>query len=217
MRLEERHVLDLNKIVDAVSKIPGVTGIFLFGSFARGDYDEYSDYDLIVLFKDKTLMWQNWDELFQAVGSLKMNLHVIPETLEELKAANPVFLDELFRHGKILFARFPLEVFSKPVKLEPHCLIIYDMSGLSSREKMRVVYFLYRKGGKGVVAKTGGIRLSESCVLVPSNVGEEITDKLSVFGVDVKKLEIYFGKEHFKELLGLEQTIALRKSVKIPR
>jgi len=217
MRLEERHVLDLNNIVNVVSKISGVVGVFLFGSYARGDYDEYSDYDLLVLFKDKTLMWQNWDELFQAVGSLKMNLHIIPETFEELKTANPVFLDELFRHGKVLFARFPLEVFSKPVKLEPCCLIIYDMSGLSYREKMKVVYFLYRKGGRGVVAKTGGIRLSEGCVLIPSNVGEEITDKLSAFGVDAKKLEIYVSEEHFKELLGQGQTIALRKSVEIGR
>jgi hypothetical protein len=70
-------------------------------------------------------MWKNWDELFQAVGSLKMNLHVVPETLEELNKANPVFLEELFNHGKVLFARIPLEVFSKPTNegtFLPHCL-----------------------------------------------------------------------------------------------
>jgi hypothetical protein len=43
-----------------------------------------------------------------------MNLHVIPQTLEELKAANPAFLEDLVKHGKILFARFPLEVFPSP-------------------------------------------------------------------------------------------------------
>jgi len=118
-------------------------------------------------------------------------LHVIPQTLGELKAANPVFLDELFRHGKVLFARFPFEVFSRSVKLKPFCLIIYDMSGLSYRDKMKVVYFLYKKGGGGAVAKMGGIKLTEGCVLVPSDVGDEIIDKLSAFGVDAKKLEIY--------------------------
>jgi predicted nucleotidyltransferase len=196
MRLKEKHVSDLSNIVNVVSKIRGVIGVFLFGSLARGDYDEYSDFDLLVIFEEKALMWQNWDELFQAVGSLKMILHVIPQTLGELKAANPVFLDELFRHGKVLFAKFPFEVFSRPVKLEPFCLIIYDMGGLSYRDKMKVVYFLYKKGGGGAVAKMGGIKLTEGCVLVPSDVGDEIIDKLGAFGVDAKKLEIYVSEDH---------------------
>lgn len=128
MKLKEKHISDLNEIVNAASKIQGVTGILLFGSLARGDYDKYSDYDLLVLFENKTSMWQSWDELFQTVGDLKLNLHVIPETLEELKAANSVFLNELFKHGKVLFARSPLEVFLQPVKLDSFYLISYNMT-----------------------------------------------------------------------------------------
>ena len=194
MKLKERHTSELSNVVNVVSKIRGVVGLFLFGSLARGDYDEYSDYDLLVIFEDKASMWQNWDELFQAVGNLKMNLHMIPETLEELKAANPVFLEELFKHGKILFAKLPLEVFSKPIKLKPFTLIFYNMGGLSYRDKMKIHYFLYRKGGGGAVAKTGGIKPSEGCILIPSEASNEIIDKLSAFGVDTKKLEIYVSQ-----------------------
>ena len=181
-------MLVLGKIVDVVSKVEGVVGVFLFGSLARGDFDEFSDYDLLVVFEDKALMWRSWDELFQVVGGLKLNLHVIPETLEELKTANSVFLDELSKHGKVLYARLPLEVFLQPVKLEPFCLIVYDMGGLSYRDKMKVVYFLYRKGGVGAVAKMGGIKLSEGCVLIPRNVGDEIIARLSSLGVEARKL-----------------------------
>jgi predicted nucleotidyltransferase len=202
MKLKERHVLDLSRIVNVALKIQGVVGIFLFGSLARGDFDEHSDYDLLVLFEDKALMWQSWDELFRIMGDLKLNLHVVPETLEELKTANSVFQDELFKHGKVLFARLPLEVFLQPVTLEPFCLITYDMGGLSYRDKMKVVYFLYRKGGVGAVARIGGIRLSEGCVLVPSNAGEEIIVKLSSFGVKVKRLEIYVSEDFLKTWLG---------------
>jgi len=201
LRLKERHLLDLSKIVDVVSKIQGVIGVFLFGSLARGDYDEYSDYDLLVVFVDNVVMWRNWNSLFEAVGSLKMNLHLIPETVEELKGANPVFLDDLFRHGKALFARLPMEVFPKPLRLEPYCLIVYDMGGLSYRDKMKVVYFLFRKGGVGTVAKMGGIKLSEGCLLVPSNVADEIVDRLKAFGVDAKKLEIYVSQEQIRNTI----------------
>lgn len=39
-----------------LSRFKSIIGIFLFGSFVRGDYDEYSDYDLLILFEDKCLM-----------------------------------------------------------------------------------------------------------------------------------------------------------------
>jgi hypothetical protein len=180
------------------SKIQGVVGILLFGSLARGDFDEYSDYDLLVLFEDKGLMWLSWDELFRVVGSLKLNFHLIPETLEELKTANPEFLNELLRHGKVLFAKQPMQVFLQPVKFEPFCLIMYDMSGLNYRDKMKVIYFLYRKNHVGAVAKMGGIKLSEGCILVPNNAANEIIAKLKSFGIEAKKLEIYVSEDSLK-------------------
>jgi len=202
MTLKERHISDLSKITNVVSKIQGVVGVFLFGSLAKGDYDEYSDYDLLAIFEDKASMWRNWDELFHAVGNLKMNLHVIPQTLEELKSANPVFLDELFKHGKVLYARLPIEVFPKPLKLQPFCLIFYSMSGLNYRDKMKISYFLYRKGGGGTVAKTGGIKLSEGCILVPSGVGDQIINMLTALDVDAKKMEIHVSEDHLKAWFG---------------
>jgi len=201
MQLEERHISNLNKIVDKLSKIQGVIGVFLFGSIARGDYDAYSDYDLLVIFEDKAQMWQNWDTLFQSISNLKMHLHVIPQTIQELRTANPVFLEELIANGKVLFSKYPLEVFPKPVKLKPFCLIIYDMSNLSYRDKMKTIYFLYKKEGKGIVNKVGGTKLNESCLLIPNNACNDIIDKLITIGVNLKKLEVYIDSEYLKRTL----------------
>jgi len=118
MSLKEEQVSSLKRVVEVLSKFDGVVGIILFGSYARGDYDEYSDYDLLVIFEDKTSMWNSWKDLFRAVGNLKMNLHVIPETMEEFKRANPSFQEELIKHGRVLYAKLPMEVYLKPVKLE---------------------------------------------------------------------------------------------------
>ncbi|MBS7648028.1 MAG: nucleotidyltransferase domain-containing protein [Candidatus Bathyarchaeia archaeon] len=161
---------NLNRVVDLISRFEGVLGILLFGSMARGDYDEYSDHDLLIVFKDKSSMWKSWDNLFEVVSSLRMNLHVIPESLEEFKTANPVFLEELFKHGKFLFARFP----------------------------MKVSYFLYRKGGGGVVTKVGGIKLNEGCVLIPKSAAEEIVGFLKDFGIKTRKLEVGLSDKWLK-------------------
>jgi predicted nucleotidyltransferase len=213
MKLKEKQMLALSDVVNAASKIHGVVGILLFGSLARGDFDEYSDYDLLVLFEDKSLMWRGWDELFRVVGSLRLNLHLIPETLQELKTANPEFLNELLRHGKVLFARQPLEVSLQPLKLKLFCLITYDMGSLNYRDKMKVVYFLYRKGRVGAVAKTGGIKLSEGCVLVPADAANEIIAKLSSFGIEAKKLEIYVSEDFLRAWLGQKAIIASKESL----
>jgi len=84
-------------------------------------------------------------------------------------------------------------------------LIVYDMGGLSCRGKMRVVYFLFRKGGVGTVAKMGGVKVSEGCLLVPSSVGDEVVDGLKAFGVDAKKLEIYVSEEPVKAMFDQKQ------------
>ena len=137
-------------------------------------------------------------------------MHLIPETLEELKAANPVFTNELFSHAKVLFARLPLEVFLKPLTLQPYSLIIYEMSGLSYREKMKVIYLLYRKNGAGALAKIRGTKLNDGCVLVPNSVGDEIVATLSSLGVKAKKLEIYVSEDSFETWLGQKQTVTQR-------
>jgi predicted nucleotidyltransferase len=195
MRLKEQQKLDLNKIVSSVSKIQSVVGIVLFGSQARGDYDEFSDYDLLILFENKTLMWETWDELFQVVGSLNMNLHAIPETLEELKNANPVFLDELFRYGKLLFAKMPLEVYLQPLNLKSFSLITYDMRNVNYADKMKASYFLYSKGGAGAVAKTGGTKISDGCIIVPSDMADEIILDLTSLGIQTIKTEIFINPD----------------------
>ncbi len=52
MKSQKELVFDLSRLVDAIAQIDGVLGIILFGSAARGDRDEYSYYDLLVLFRD---------------------------------------------------------------------------------------------------------------------------------------------------------------------
>jgi len=198
MKSKEQQRLNLNKIVNSLSKNQSVVGIILFGSQARGDNDEFSDYDILILFENKTLMWQNWDELFQTVSSLNMNLHAVPETLEELKNANPVFLEELSKSGKVLFAKIPFKASLQPINLESFSLITYDMRNLSYAEKMKASYFLYSKGSKGAVSKAGGIKVSDGCIIVPSGKADEIVGVLSSLCVQTKKIEIFVNSNTLK-------------------
>jgi predicted nucleotidyltransferase len=96
--------------VDAISPIEGVLAIILFGSRAKGKADEYSDYDLMVIFRDKSSMWAAWKELFKRVGRLRILAHVIPKSLDEFFKMEPTLFEEIRSHGKVLFLRYPLSM-----------------------------------------------------------------------------------------------------------
>lgn len=194
MNLKEKLEYDLNDLVEAISSIKEVLAIILFGSIARGDYDEYSDYDILVIFKDKESMWKNWDELFKRVGRLNLLVHCIPKSLEEFLKSEPTFLNEIFRNGKLLYIKYPFQAYMRPLDLKPYKLITYNMSGLRQEDKMKFYYKLYGKNSSsniGLVKKVGGIKVSEGCLLMPEDSFEIIKDILNKFNVKFNVIEIY--------------------------
>ncbi|MEM3871706.1 MAG: nucleotidyltransferase domain-containing protein [Nitrososphaeria archaeon] len=194
MNLKEKLEYDLNNLVETISSIKEVLAIILFGSIARGDYDEYSDYDILVIFKDKESMWKNWDELFKRVGRLNLLVHCIPKSLEEFLKSEPTFLNEIFRNGKLLYIKYPFQAYMRPLDLKPYKLITYNMSGLRQEDKMKFYYKLYGKNSSsniGLVKKVGGIKVSEGCLLMPEDSFEIIKDILNKFNVKFNVIEIY--------------------------
>jgi predicted nucleotidyltransferase len=180
----------LNELVDRLAPIPGVVGILLFGSVAKGEADEYSDYDVLILFKDRASLRREWDSVFTETASMNLNVHAVPETMDELEKANPVFLKELEKHAKVLYARSPFSTrFGS--RLTRECSVVsYDLSPLTYREKMRVLYRLYEGGGGGVVGKSGGMKLSSGCVLVPRGWANEVVHLLKSSGADALRLDV---------------------------
>ena len=61
---------DLDRLTKAITSVEGVVAVILFGSRARGDYDEYSDYDVLVVFQSDEVMWRNRRKLYENVGKL---------------------------------------------------------------------------------------------------------------------------------------------------
>jgi predicted nucleotidyltransferase len=178
--------------VETISSVKGVVGIILFGSAARGEMDEYSDYDLLVVFRSKEEMWGGWEELFQKVGGLRLPAHVIPKSLDEyMYDTEPTFRREITENGLILYLKYPLQASSTPA-LKPAIIFAYSLSGLRQREKMRFIYQLYgRDGRQGVLEKAGGRRLAEGCVIVPRATAHLLRSLLVENRVAWQEMEVY--------------------------
>ena len=84
MNLKKKLELDLDRIVNALTSVDGVIAIILFGSRTMGEYNEYSDYDLLVIFKDDEVMWRNRRKLYENIGRLGLFTQVLTRSLREL-------------------------------------------------------------------------------------------------------------------------------------
>lgn len=180
---------ELSKLVDAASSVEGVVAVILFGSYARGDYDELSDYDILILFEDKESLWRGWDELFKRVGALRLHVHAIPKALNEFWSGEPTFLAEVLTHGKVLFSKYPLEIPAALVGARRMAIIVYSMEGLGPRAKAKLAYRLYGRrslGIRGLIEEVGGVKLSEGCLLVPEEGARRVEEVVRGCGAEVK-------------------------------
>jgi len=111
MELKKELNSALDKLVQAITKIEGVVAIILFGSRARGDYDEHSDYDMLVIFQDDETMWRNRRELYQNIGKLGLFTQVLTRSIRELtEKTEPTFRQNILQQGTILYLRYPFRV-----------------------------------------------------------------------------------------------------------
>ncbi|MDH5783524.1 MAG: nucleotidyltransferase domain-containing protein [Candidatus Bathyarchaeota archaeon] len=172
MRSEQES--DLGRLAQAITNVLGVVAVVLFGSRARGDYDEYSDYDLLVVFENDEVMWKNRRKLYENVGKLGLFTQVLTRSVRELQEkTEPTFLQNVLQHGVLLYLRYPYTAPAFAQNLKPVSIVSYSLKGLSQNEKMRVIYRLFgreRKGEslRGVVGEGGGRKLGDGCFMIPT-------------------------------------------------
>ena len=86
---------------------PNILSIILYGSHARKDYDESSDYDICVITKERKNEELNIKELEEAIDPLELseaNIVCYPEAvLDSMLAHGSLFLWHLKLEGKVLY------------------------------------------------------------------------------------------------------------------
>ncbi len=83
--------------------------IILFGSMARGDADEYSDIDLIVIKNTKQRFVRRLVEI-TAFIPLDIGVDVLvytPKELEAMLAEGNPFIEQALKEGKVVYEKSP--------------------------------------------------------------------------------------------------------------
>jgi len=166
---------DLGRLVNVITTVEGVVAIILFGSRAKGNYHNHSDYDVLVVFEDDEVMWRNRRKLYENTGKLGLFTQVLTRSIKELwEKTEPTFLKSIQEHGIILYLRHPLHAPAFLQNLKQMAIVTYKLGGLTQNEKMKIIYRLFGKQIKrGMVHQKGGTKLGDGCFMIPIENLEE--------------------------------------------
>ena len=196
MQLRSEVKSDLDSLAKAIANVEGVVAVILFGSRARGDYDEYSDYDILVVFHDDEVMWKNRRRIYQNVGKLGLFTQVLTRSIKELKEkTEPTFLQNVLQHGILLFLRYPFKTPALTKNLKPMAIVTYSLKELQHKEKMKVAYRLFGKktkeGNKGIVQQNEGTKLGDGCLMIPIENLDTVIQVLKQFNAQFETMKVY--------------------------
>lgn len=200
MKSKKKLESALNELADAIIGVEGTIAAILFGSRARGDYQEHSDYDLLVIFQNDQVMLKNRRELYQNIAKTGLFTQVLTRSLRELQEeSDPIFLKTILKQGRLLYARHPIQLPAIAYQLRPMAIISYNLNKLSQKDKMKVAYRLYgRKTSSyrypGLVEKCKGIHLGPGSLMIPWEKNQRLTAILDSFNINYTVKRVFRRK-----------------------
>ena len=176
----------IERVVDKIREVEGTIAVVLFGSYSRGDFDEGSDIDLLVVFRDRSALNKSLREVYKATSESDLFFQVIGLTLDELK--DSPLLELALRDGKIYHASEDVKKLLTP-KHKPYALITYSTANLNPKERVSFTQKLEGRGkGKyryeGLVRQLDGYKVGRGVMMIPIENLKAITQHLEKKGID---------------------------------
>ncbi|MGA1839621.1 MAG: nucleotidyltransferase domain-containing protein [bacterium] len=99
----------INYIVKKIVREIKPEKIILFGSYARGDFNQASDLDLFIIKDDEASSRVIRRKIEALLRGRKFAIDLLVRKSEEVewnfKAENPFYLYHIFKHGKVLYEK----------------------------------------------------------------------------------------------------------------
>jgi len=177
---------EIEHIATKIKEIDGTLGVVLFGSYSRGDYDEGSDIDLLVIFKDKNKLSKGSKKMYETTAKSHQFFQVIALTLDEFKKSP--LRESVLRDGKIYYANKEVKKLLTQT-YKPYALITYTTAKLNPKERVLFTHKLEGRGKgryryNGLIQKLGGYKVGKGVAMIPVENLKILTEHLEKKGVN---------------------------------
>ncbi len=187
------------EFAEKIENIKGILQIILFGSVALGEDKSGSDIDIAIIHNRK----DKFDLMKEANRFKHEKIQITFLNINELYKETEL-VGALSGEGLILYGR-PIKLNANKLGLIPKIFIIYNLSMLKQKEKVKLNRALlgsiskssyknkkiYVTKTKGLINEFGIEKLAKGCILVERNKASKIINLLKRFNVDYKKIAIW--------------------------
>ena len=176
---------EIKELGREIGEIKGVQAVILYGSYARGDFDEGSDVDLLIVFQDPQSLKHGWRSAMKITAKRNIFIQAVIMAVNELRSS--ALLSSILREGKILYSTQSFNLLGL-AKFKPYALITYNLSKMSPNRKIKCIQTLYgRKSGKytykGVLTQLNGLKIGRNSLMIPFENIAKLTDFLDKEGI----------------------------------
>ena len=188
MENNEQVASEIREIVDDISKVRGISTVILFGSYSRGEFDEGSDIDLLIVFGDEESYIEGSPQISEVTAKRDLFVQAVPMTLSELKSSR--LLPTVLAEGRTLYSAQSFNLFSLAEGLlKPYGLITYDLSRLQPRRKVKFIHSMQGRGKgrytySGLLHELNGFKVGRNTIMVPIENMPRIIERFNLIKAD---------------------------------
>jgi predicted nucleotidyltransferase len=182
-----------DELLKRLARIPSLSAIVLFGSYARGEADRRSDIDILLVFDTREDIKHSRDELLDALKEYhELPLALTKKSMKDI-AVDPRFFFNVFKEGYVLYKRPDAKLIPAAIAGEKHAIIYrYDLSSMPHERKLKFNASLFtRVKGKyrypGLLERIGGEKLGYGAVMIPANAEREMDELLKTYNMKPRK------------------------------
>ena len=202
----------INKIKNFIdSKFPKyeeIESIVLFGSLASGKFNEESDIDICVLFKQKTpkILEDTIFNYFLNLGKeLNRSIQCVFFFPDDINNWDTIFIENILAEGQLLYGNSNYnELLIKTLELKPYQIITLNLRLLNNSDKMklkRILYGyktskkysekIYKYQKRGLVKELQGIKLGRGSFIIPEKFLLFVETKLKEFDIKFSNFRVW--------------------------
>jgi len=195
LRLEEA----LHALTSALTRMDGVTGLVLFGSYPRGEHRRRSDVDLLVLLDaDHPLESSEIGQrVLRTIGELeskyRLPMHLAPmlASTQSPEQLGPDLLRDLWRDGVVLYGEAATLATLQPDALAPWMLFRFSAARAKPGQRVALSRRLHGTGRRPALVQPPGIILGQGVVLVPAAQEQRVRDALDIAGATYDVIPVW--------------------------
>lgn len=202
----------INKIKNFINckfpKYEEIKSIVLFGSLASGKFNEESDIDICVLFKQNTpkIMEDTIFNYFLSLGKeLNRPIQCVFFFPDDINNWDTTFIENILAEGQLLYGNSNYnEIFIKTLELKPHQIITLNLRLLNNSDKMklkRILYGykstkqysdkIYEYKKKGLIKELQGMKLGRGSFIIPEKFLLFVETKLKEFDIKFSNFRVW--------------------------